>query len=79
MLEDSQLQIMRLGESNSTHFEGSDLQILGFRTFQGIGGPTICCKTQCVEELLRLCSLGPKTVHFPNNIVPPLTFQFNSE
>ena len=31
MLEDSQLQILRLGESNIRHFEDSDLQILGFR------------------------------------------------
>ena len=30
MLEDSQLQIMRLGESN-IRLEDSDLQILGFR------------------------------------------------
>ena len=33
MLEDSQLQIMRLGESNNRHLEDSDLQILGFRCF----------------------------------------------
>ena len=31
MLEDSRLQIMRLGESNIRHFEDSDLQILGVR------------------------------------------------
>ena len=31
MLEHSQLQIMRLGESNIRHLEDSDLQILGFR------------------------------------------------
>ena len=33
MLEDSQLQNMRLGESNIRHFEDSDIQILGFRCF----------------------------------------------
>ena len=33
MLEDSQLQIVRLGESNIRHLEDSDLQILGFRCF----------------------------------------------
>ena len=31
MLEDSRLQIMRLGESNARHFKGFDLQILGLR------------------------------------------------
>ena len=33
LLEDSRLQIMRLGESNIRQFEDSDLQILGFRRF----------------------------------------------
>ena len=31
MLENSRLQIMRLGDPNIRHFEDSDLQILGFR------------------------------------------------
>ena len=34
MLEDSRLQIMRLGESNIRHVDDSDLQILAFRCFK---------------------------------------------
>ena len=34
LLDDSQLQTMRLGESNIGQLEDSDLQILGYRCFK---------------------------------------------
>ena len=59
---------MRLGESNIRHFEDSDLQILGFRfqigRVKGLEIQQNAVKHSVLQQLLRLCSLGPKIV-FP--------------
>ena len=73
MLEDSQLQIMRLGESNNRHLEDSDLQI-----FLGVPNGNVkelevqqtAVKHSVLQKLLSLCSLGPKIVPFPRQHVP---------
>ena len=71
MLEDSQLQIMRLGESNIRQFEDSDLQILGFRyskmeMSRDWRSNKMLKETRGVlQKLLRLCSRGPKMASVP--------------
>ena len=82
MLEDSQLQVMRLGECNMRKNLDSDLQILGFRCFhghfKGLGVQQNAVKHSVLLNMLRLCSLRPKIV-FPQTTFFPSTFQFNSQ
>ena len=58
MLEDSQLQIMRLGESNIRHFEDSDPQIFSFRCSkwkcQGIRSNKMLKSTRCFAEIAQI-------------------------
>ena len=77
MLEDSQLQILRLGESNVRHFEGSDLQILGFRCSKmemssDERSNKMLKKTLRLQKLLRLdcVPLDRRWFLFPNNFFP---------
>ena len=56
MLEDSQLQTMRLGDSNIRHVEDSDLQILGFRCSEMEMSEVQqkCCKKRCFAEVAQI-------------------------
>ena len=69
-LEDSQLQIMRLGESNIRHLEDSDPGASPW-TFQGIAGPTKCCKTQCFEEIAQIVFPWTEDCSFPKQHFAP--------